>query len=133
MSNFVPSTEDGCEIDKLSIPYSALNETHLCLPSWLHDRELVIDTLHVVVKPLNDNCVVLAWISQSTDIVIVRAETVALICNVIRVYFQQHFCKTLYSYCRRILGRGLGMSVEWPGIDNQAPRFAFSKTGEEEK
>jgi hypothetical protein len=68
MSNFVSSAaKDGCEIDKLSIPYSALNETYF-MSSFavaLHDRELVIDTLHVVVvKPLNDDCMVLAWISQ---------------------------------------------------------------------
>jgi hypothetical protein len=84
----------------------------LCLPLWLHNRELVIDTLHVVVEPLNDDCVVLAWISQSTNIVIVTVETVALFSNVIRVYFQQHFCKTLYSYCRRTLGHGSATSVE---------------------
>ena len=50
----------------------------LCLPLWLHNRELVVDTLHVVVKPLNDDCMVLDGISQSTDIATVRAETVAL-------------------------------------------------------
>jgi hypothetical protein len=38
----------------------------------------VVDTLHVVVKPLNDDCMVLDGISQSTDIATVRAETVAL-------------------------------------------------------
>jgi hypothetical protein len=77
----------------------------------------VINTLHVVVKPLNEDCMVLAWISQSMDIVIVRAEAVPLFSNVIRLYFQQHFCKTLYSYlqantrtwvgdeCRMIGGR----------------------------
>jgi hypothetical protein len=54
----------------------------------MHDRELVIDTLRVIIKPLNDDCMVLAWIPRSTVMVICegRAET-ALFSNVIRLYF----------------------------------------------
>lgn len=38
------------------------------MPLRLHDRDLVIDTLHVIiVKPLNDDCMVLAL--NSTDVV----------------------------------------------------------------
>ena len=44
--------------------------------------------LLVAVEPLNDDCIVLALISQSTDIVMVRAETAALymFSHVVRLY-----------------------------------------------